>query len=203
MTSKTFQKYLNSEDDDDILKAQYVIISMRILPGKKDKDNIINLRYLYPDFRTCAAETAEQMTHLYYEQLDENIGLIASIILSSEEEGMNVILLDTRREEKLKVLENFSNYVFDRFGYPVYSYDVLMHGGELIEYNKKKIIKKCRKILNSQDKDLYKGMSEDVKKSKFKKMKKKELQNLLDSYQIIYTDDMDKGELIDLLVAYL
>ena len=60
MNSKVFQNdFLTNEEDDDILKAQYVIASARIRINRDEKvENIISAKaMLFPDAYVCSGVT--------------------------------------------------------------------------------------------------------------------------------------------------
>ena len=122
MNSKTFQDdFLSNERDKDILNAQYVLVSTRIRKGDGKYKNIIAASTtLYPNNSALMKLTEDDIRTEYFEQLDENRGLLATLILGSIEKKYNIIFLCTKNESKLKYLKYLSEYVFMEFDYPIY-----------------------------------------------------------------------------------
>ena len=209
MNSKVFQDvFLNSERDKDILHAQYVLVSTRIRK-RESKENIIIAKVLYPDSVVCCASTDEDFAERYYNQLEENKTLIATLILGSINENYNIIFLCAKCEDKnMKFLKLLSNYVYYEFGYPIYDYKLYQCGAsELIKYNKDKIVKKCNKLLqvakdNQYEKDLktQQGRKRIIKE--LKKKSKKELKKDLKKRNL-YIDGMSKKDMIDTIEDFL
>ena len=209
MTSKVFQDYfLTNERDDDILKAQYVIVSTRINSQKK-VENIVNAKaMLFPDANVCNTLTEEDFRDRYFGQLEDNEALLATLIKGSIEEGYNIIFMCTHKERKLKYLNYISSYVAIEFGYPIYEYSAYAAGITPLEkYDKKEVLKKCEKILKRcKEKDFHRKLqSSDGKKSimkEYKSMKKSELKAILKE-KGLYQKDMDKEDMLDMIETFL
>lgn len=209
MNSKVFQdNFLTNEKDQDILNAQYVLVSNRIRK-RKEHDNIISAySILFPNASTCSAITDDEFEERYYEQLNNSLAFISTLIKGSIEEKYNIIFLCTKKESKLKYLDLFSDFVYLEFGYPVYEYKKYASGASpLRKYDKDKVIKKCNKILNEVKKNSY---NNDVKTEKgrerimknYKSMKKKDLMKELKKRDL-YIEDMSKSEMLDMLEVFL
>ena len=211
MNSKVFQNdFLTNEKDDDILEAQYVVASSRIRIDREGQiDNIISAKaMLFPDAYVCSGVTADEFRSRYFEQCEKNSAFISTLIKGSIEEGYNIILLCTHKERKLKYLDYLSQYIYIEFGYPVYEYKTYSSGKyELVKYDKEKVLKKCNKILK-ETKEIQKERllsTDNGRKSilkEYKKMSKKELKKILKKRNL-YTDGMDKSEMIDTLEVFM
>ena len=211
MNSKVFQNdFLTNEDDDDILDAQYVIISARIRINRdEDVKNVISAKaILFPDSYVCAGVTDDEFRSRYFEQCDKNRVFISTLLKGSIEEGYNIILLCTHKERKLKYLKYLSEYIYMEFGYPVYEYKEYSSGKyELIPYEKEKILKKCNKILEKSKREQKERLlqSENGRKAlmkDYKKMSKKELKKILKK-RGLYTDEMSKSDMVETLSLFM
>lgn len=210
MNSKTFQDdFLSNERDKDILNAQYVLVSTRIRKGDGKYKNIIAASTtLYPNNSALMKLTEDDIRNEYFEQLDENRGLLATLILGSIEKKYNIIFLCTKNESKLKYLKYLSEYVFMEFDYPIYDYKKYSYNKiGIIEIDKNKIIQKCNKIL----KQLKKERSKELESTKsgrmklaqeFKSLSKKEMKKEL-MKRDLYIDDMSKKEMVEMFELFI
>lgn len=210
MNSKTFQDdFLSNERDKDILNAQYVLVSTRIRKGDGKYKNIIAASTtLYPNNSALMKLTEDDIRSEYFEQLDENRGLLATLILGSIEKKYNIIFLCTKNESKLKYLKYLSEYVFMEFDYPIYDYKKYSYNKiGIIEIDKNKIIQKCNKIL----KQLKKERSKEFESTKsgrmklaqeFKSLSKKEMKKEL-MKRDLYIDDMSKKEMVEMFELFI
>ncbi len=210
MNSKTFQDdFLSNERDKDILNAQYVLVSTRIRKGDGKYKNIIAASTtLYPNNSALMKLTEDDIRSEYFEQLDENRGLLATLILGSIEKKYNIIFLCTKNESKLKYLKYLSEYVFMEFDYPIYDYKKYSYNKiGIIEIDKNKIIQKCNKIL----KQLKKERSKELESTKsgrmklaqeFKSLSKKEMKKEL-MKRDLYIDDMSKKEMVEMFELFI
>ena len=210
MNSKTFQDdFLSNERDKDILNAQYVLVSTRIRKGDGKYKNIIAASTtLYPNNSALMKLTEDDIRSEYFEQLDENRGLLATLILGSIEKKYNIIFLCTKNESKLKYLKYLSEYVFMEFDYLIYDYKKYSYNKiGIIEIDKNKIIQKCNKIL----KQLKKERSKELESTKsgrmklaqeFKSLSKKEMKKEL-MKRDLYIDDMSKKEMVEMFELFI
>ena len=184
MSSKIFQDiFLNNETDDDILNTQYVIVSSRIRKkGSKNRKNIIIANaLLYPNSDVYAETLEGRMIDRYQDQLEDALPLFASLIKGSIEEGFNIVFLCTKKEYKhMPYLDWLAYYVYDKIGYPIYEYLSFVAGCKMLKYDKKKVIKKCNKILKeASDKKYLKNMmtpqGREIIRKEIDQMDKKEL----------------------------
>lgn len=209
MTSKVFQDtFLENESDKDILKASYVIVSTRIRK-KHEHDNVVSAQnVLFPDARVCSAMTDDDLRERYFDQLMANKPFLATLIKGSIEEKYNIIFLCTKKENKLKFLRYLSEFVYLEFDYPIYEYKNYANGAlKLVKYNKKKVIKKCDKILKKAKQDYYKReiKTKDGRKrvvQDFKKMDKSELKKILKKRNL-YSKGMSKGEMVEMMELFM
>lgn len=207
LNSKTFQNYfLVNERDKDILNAQYVIISTRITVRDKNNDNIVLANMLFPDAYVCESLTDEDFEDRYMEQLDDNKVFIATLIEGSIKEKFNIIFICTKNEWKLHYLEYISNYIYLKFKYPVYDYKYYCTGCKLLRYNKRKIIKKCDKILKKAQEHEAEQMHNTDKGRKvlmksYYKMSDNELKDILKENDM-YKKNMKRQDMLD-IISYL
>lgn len=210
MTSKVFQdNFLTNENDQDILDAQYVLVSSRIRRRDTKSENIISAyTMLFPAPNVCATLTTRDFKDAYYEQLSGVLPFLATLIKGSIEEGYNIIFICTKKEGKIKFLDYLSDFVYIEFEYPIYEYKKYASGAlPLRKYNKKDVLKKCNKILNNAKKENYKkelttekGRERIMKQ--YKKMSKKELKEELEKRDL-YMEGMDKSDMLDMLETFL
>lgn len=209
MDSKVFQNvFLVNERDQDILKAQYVLVSTRI--RKRDhKDNIISANsILFPNAHVCSALTDDDFHDRYMTQCNSSKPFIATLIKGSIEEGYNIIFLCTKKENKMKYLQYLSDFIFLEFGYPVYEYKLYSSGAsQLRSYKKDKILKKCNKILKEAKDTNYQKeiLTEDGRKriiKDFKSMKKSELRKNLEKRNL-YQEGMSKKDMIEMMETFM
>lgn len=142
MTSKTFRDiFLPYEHDEDILNAQYVLVSTRIRRTSNEYNNIVNAAVLYPEPEVCMAYNADTFRETYFKQLKENMMLLAILVRSSIEKNYNIIFLCTKNENKMgHYLNLISEFIYLKFGYPVYNYKEYVSGKyELVKYDKAKV----------------------------------------------------------------
>lgn len=200
MTSKVFFKeFLNNERDQDILDAQYVLISLRI-KTLGESENVLNLaNYLFPDTVSLMCNDKDAFKDIYYNQLDDNIGILATTVLGDVKGKYNAIFLCTPNEMKIPYMEAISEFIYDKFGYPMYEYEKYIYDGyKDIKINKKKVIKKCKKILGKLETENYL----DSKKCKYEdnlnklKNNKKAMKSILKT-QGLYEKGMSKSDMIE------
>ena len=208
MDSKTFRDlFLNHEKDKDILDAQYVLVSTRIRQ-RDHQENVIKATPLIPDSRVCSSTTDEDFKERYYEQLEGEKTLLATLILGSIEEGYNIIFLCSKSEGKMKHLKYISNYAYLEFGYPIYNYKLYASGAsELIEYNKDKVIKKCRKLIKIAKNNQYEKNlgSEQGRKRIIKELKKRKKSDLKKELKKrnLYSEGMSRKDMIETMEDFL
>lgn len=182
MNSKDMDLFLNNETDDDILEAQYVIVSHRIRRVGRAHDNIIQASVLFPDPGACTHLDTDEFDNSYYKQLDANKTLIAMLIRTSILQQYNIIFLCTKKEEKLgKFLEKLSRYIYNEFDYPMYNYKDFATGRvKEVSFDEAKVFKKCNDIVDvAKNKDILNKINNERKlsgkdKKTLKKLLKKE-----------------------------
>ena len=210
MNSKEFNDlYLKNEYDEDILNAQYVLVSTRILLRNGDTENIVSaMSILFPNSSACSTLNDEDFKKVYMNQLSGALPFLATLIKGSIEEGYNIIFLCTNKEDKLHYLYYLSLFIAHEFhGFPVYNYTSFVAGCKLIKYNEDKVLHKCNKILlEAHDNEFekkrktYRGREELLRR--YKKMSKAELKKLVKD-EGLYKKGMSKSELIDILEMLL
>ena len=177
MNSKDMDTFLNNESDDDILEAQYVIVSNRIRRVGTAHANIIQASVLFPNSMVACQIGTDEFRPLYFQQLDDNKTLLALLIRSVIIDKFNIIFLCTKKEEKLgKYLDLLAQYIYNEFDCPVYRYmDVAKGRVDIIDYDESKVYARCMKIIDqAKQKQLMSKITTDKKLSnKNKKVMKK------------------------------
>lgn len=201
MNSKVFEKFfLDIEDDDDILDAQYVIVSTRIRVSDRECDNIINAKSdLFPELDVCSALDEDTFRERYLKQLSKSKALIAYLIKGSIEEKFNIIFMCSKNEDKIGYLKYLAEFCLMEFGYPVYEYKRFCQNLTAdIHVNEKKVLHCVNEVLNKAKEDaVFKMKDEEVVKD-IKSLSKKQLKKQLKKLGL-YEDGMDKYTMRDLL----
>lgn len=203
MNSKVFEKvFLINEDDKDILKAQYVLVSSRVRTSKKFSNILNAYNVLYPNLESLAAPDPEIFENRYYEQLEECKALLATLIKGSIEESYNIIFMCSEKEDRIGYLKLIAKFVLEEFKYPIYEYASYAFGeSKLINYNKDTVIKKCNKCLEEAKHNNKNNDDTDNNSDKIRKLSKKKLRKKLKEIDID-PSGMDKYEMRDLVYLY-
>lgn len=210
MTSKQLGEFLECESDTTILNCQYCIVSSRIRLRSRDLSNTVNLgNILFPNQSVLVADGEEEFDERYYRQLKQHKVLLAQLVLLSEQKGDHVIFLQTKFEKKLGYMKCLRAYIRGEFGCPIYDYEffTLCTDDDFEPYNREKVIKKCKKIIEKNENKqhhealqtqegrerLIKEIEEMSKKKLVKKCKKEGL----------YREDMTKDDMILALTSFI
>lgn len=208
MKSSTFiDDFIENEDDVDILTATYVCVSTNIRRREEsaDLDIIIATRtdLLYPSNQVYISDTLESTKDAYFEQLRTNcLPCLAAMIKKSIKKGKNIILICSDSEWKIPYLKWVSEFVYDYFDYPIYSYKDFVSIEKLKEVDEKKVLKKVITILDLAKKHNLSKLNDKQKERVCKNMKKHELKELLKD-KGLYRKNMSRSEMIDMLEAFL
>lgn len=210
MDSKVFRnEFLTRERDKDILDTQYVIISTRI---RKRDSKFMNIcvynSKLYPASSVLMCKTEEDMNDEYNEQLENELVVLATLVMGCIEEGYNIVFMCTEQESKLNYLRYLSEFIYSRLGYPVYDYSLFVNGrNRIMKWDEKSVKKKCQKIIKQAKSKRFKenlktekGRKQNVKS--FSQLSKKEMKKHLKSRSLYY-DGMSKAEMIDTFEVYM
>ena len=194
MNSKEFFKlFLKHEDDKDILKCQYVLVSYRIRSGNTRK-NIVTYNGLYPNDNVITnGYDYDTFEELYVEQLKHMKSVFAILIKGAIKNNFNIIFMCSKKESKMKYLDILADYIYTEFDYPVYNYsDFVNYKVEVVKYNKKKVLKKCNKYIN---KSKFINMSDDAIIDSIRKHPKRLEKYLYKKFNIdINLSDIDSEE---------
>lgn len=210
LTSKVFRDvFLNNEKDQDILDAQYVLVSTRIM-SKGRYSNVINAKnYIFPDPDVCMAMDDDEFRSRYLNQLNKNKPFLSTLIKGSIEEGYNIIFMYTKQEDKgMKYLRYLSEFIYIEFGYPCYEYSKYASGASpLLSYNKNKVLDECNKqLIKAKEAQRVRNLSTDRGRKtvmkEYKDWSKKQLKEELKSRNI-YSKDMSKKDMLDTIELFL
>lgn len=208
MDSKTFQDvFLNNEDDDDILDTQYVIISSRIKTRKAPNNIISAYSTLYPDSGVCMSVDQEVFEDRYFNQLDENVVLIASIIKYALDDNKNIVFICSKSEKKLHFMDTLEYYIHIKFNFPIYKYKDYANGLlKEVKFDKKAVLDKCNKILKKAEKKKINKLKSTEKgrkalRKEYEEKSKKELKKILKK-KGINPDNLTKEEMLDMIDTF-
>ena len=202
MSSTTFFKlFLRNESDQDILKTQYVLGSLKIRSGGKFKNVITAPNILFPNPDVLVENVkGSGFENAYYSQLESNIAFLATIVLGSLKENFNVVFICSKKESRIKYFELLANFIYTKFKYPLYNYkDYVLNKYELIKYDPKKVLKLCKKYLKKAEKDSYveKITGGDIDVKDFKKKPKVMKRILKDNGY--YWKGMKKEDMLEMI----
>lgn len=227
MTSNIFlEKFISQEKAINVLDADYILASKRIMAGHKWSNNtIVNIFRPSPETVLCRNipivvgrddqakklklnKDNDDYVHMYYLELDRQIGMIATLIKKSIIDNRTVIILATDNEEKeLRHLKLFREFVLENFQYRIFKYDKNSKLSTISEqvYVDPEIIDLCNYYIKFAEKNRKKSLfleGEKGRRSYYSDLSKKELKKKLKKVGI--TDvSSDKAELIDYALAYL
>ena len=195
--------FLPYEKDKDILESQYVLVSSRILKRDAELENIVSAKsILYPNPEAFSASTDDKFYRLYYKQLSKQVVFFASVIKETIENNNQIIFLCTEKESRTGLFSVMEQYVWEEFSYPIYSYTEYTSNCELKDYDEKKVLKYCNKLLDkAHKKSVFQNGNEKEQSKYFKKKSKKELKKMLKKENLYY-DGMDKEEMIETIELY-
>ena len=207
MKSSTFiDDFIQNEDDIDILTASYVCVSMSI--RRKSENDLFDITlanktsFLYPSNTIFSAETIDDMRELYIEDLEEDcLPFLSVMIKKSIKKGQNFILICSDKEWKLQYLKWMAEFVYDYFGYPVYSYKDFVSIETLADFDEKAVLNKVNKILKYAKRRNLDNMSRKEKNRAYKTMKTSELKKILKDKDL-YNKNMSRSDMLDMLDAF-
>lgn len=207
MDSKVFQnEYLEIEDDKDILRTQYILVTTKIRK-RNEKNIIVGYRFFYPRNSVFEYTDEGDMKEEYFNQLDDQIPLLSTLILGSIEEKYTIVFLCTKKESKLNYLSWLAEYVETVFRYPMIDYHHYINWGDVMTYDEKQVAKTCKTVLKKSSKI-------NLEKNKRSERGRKTLERQVDSYDKkrlkkelkkrgLYSDKLTKSEMKELLLINL
>ena len=207
MKSSTFiDDFIENEDDVDILMASYICVSTNI--RRREDSELLDITIaskstlLYPSSRVFSCETIESMRDAYMEQLQEScLPFLSLMIKKSIKKGKNFILICSDKEWKIPYLKWVSEFVYDYFEYPIYSYKNFVSIEKLPDIDDDSILKRINKILEKTKRQNLDKMSSREKTRLYKEMKTSSLKKILKE-KGLYNKNMSRSEMIDMLDAF-
>lgn len=216
INSVELKHFFKNESRDVILNTNFVIVSNRITRTKVNKED--KERYEISDMikvlnnaygvgtDLLQEKSKKKRKKMYFEQLDEYKSTTASIIKASLEDAL-IVFICTEAEMKKHNFEWLQDWIYTEFDYPTYFYHEYCNIDELLPYSKKKVLKKCDKILLDESISVYnenKNSSDGrAKNLKYlKSLKKKKLQDLC-KVNKINPSNMSKEEMVESLYLIL
>lgn len=210
MDSKTFfDIYLQTEKTSTILNAQYVLVSSRIrLKDRYNIDNAITaINTLYPNNSVLYKGTIDDMREEYYDQLERNLPLLASIAVIAFKDNKTVIFLCTKNEMKLEYMKWLVSFYKFRLKIKVYDYRMIVYNIEDFEDVPRSVIKKCEKIISEKKKynRKYLFQTESGRKELHVQLKDMSVSDLKKEVKSrgLYLSGMDKDDMIEILEIFL
>lgn len=206
MNSKEFLKnFVPNNKPTTILNTQYVIISRRIKCMNKRRA-VVSANFLFPNNSILSEYTVDGDLDVFFdgyiEQLSENIPFLAALIKGVIEEKFNIVFMCTKAEEKLGYLDALRYFVESTFGFPIYQYrEDKIKKSKYEKYNKKKILKKCNKILKHAEDSQLRRMESSItgRKKLASDMSKKEMAKKLKKIGVVGVKEMSKSEMKEYL----
>jgi hypothetical protein len=211
MDSKTFESiFLNYENDEDILDAQYVLVSTRIRTNGKHSNVVNYSKQLYPDTMTFASPDSDSLRYEYYKQLKGVIDILAELVKYTIDENANVIFMCSHNEHKTKYIEYLAEFILLNFDYPVYDYAEYITGKyKLYKYDKNKCLALANKHLRKRQKRHFKSCLHSLTgiqtlRDEFndKDTKKKDFKRFLKTFNLD-DDKYTKKEMRDIIMEFL
>lgn len=211
MDSKVFQdEFIPTENEEAILAMQYVIVSTRIRLRHRNKcKNCVIANALYPDSSVFARLTPEDLKDAYFEQLEDNLPLLATLIQGAIKKEYNITFICSRKELKsAKYLKYLAEFILLKFEYPIYNYSGYINE-EYKDFviDEKKILKKCNKILKDAEEknfrsNLKTANGREVNLKNYAKRSKSSLKKELKERNL-YTPDMTKADMLEMIQLFM
>ena len=207
MNSKVFlKKYLESEEDWKILDSYYIIMSYRI--KKKPHSGIRTIQLanniLMPNTNVMSSIGRKEFVKRYKNQLSESNAFFATIIEGSIKKGYQIVILETAAESRMKHYKILQDYVWETFGYPIYTYTKYQKGYyENLAIDEETVLKRCKEEIKNADErrrrvqgnSEYQGYIAMINEYSKKKLRKE-----AERLHIILGGDESKEELLELLI---
>lgn len=207
MDSKVFaEEYLDHEYDEDILKADYLVVSARIRRRRENgwKNVSIQTNMLFPSTELLYNTSVEEFKVRYYEQLDEYRGFLAYIVNQvARHPERNVIFLCSHGEDKhVGFLYVIAEYIRENFAFPVLNYQLYIYEGKDsdLRYSKKKVKRLTEAAIEEAKLQNIHRLLQSGRRSQvmdeFKRMRRSELKKLLKK-EGLYERHMTRKDMVE------
>ena len=209
MVSDTFlNKFIK---DEDYKNFNFLLVSENIKTDKKYK-NVYVLNSLIPPANVISEFIANGNSDRYMKKYVDYLStskpstLIAVAVKLAALENSNVVLLCTKDEDEFKYLDILCQYIEHLYDVKICTYKKYKKNPEKYDLtkNKKKIAKVIKEEINKAEDSRYNSKSSYVDKSalkeKLKELSKKELKALCKQNSIDYKKDMEKKDLIKVIL---
>ena len=123
------------------------------------------------------------------------------MIKKSIKKGKNFILICSDKEWKIPYLKWVSEFVYDYFEYPIYSYKNFVSIEKLPDIDDDSILKRINKILEKTKRQNLDKMPSREKTRLYKEMKTSSLKKILKE-KGLYNKNMSRSEMLDMLDAF-
>lgn len=212
MDSETLINTFLKEEPSKLEKAQFVIVSSRIYKSNPDLESAIIANTLLFPSEECLMyyDGARGMLDKkgyrseYYKQLDENKAFLATLILGVLSYQYTIFFICSKKEMKLGYLKMLSDYIDEKFHYPVYSYKDIKKGTEVPrKYDLEEVYHICDKIVKKQRKKKIKNQCKTTRgRSMYvSEMSKDEMKKLLKKMGL-YSPHLTLSEMKEILEEF-
>lgn len=175
----------------------------------KKRGNIVSANFLFPNNSILSEYTvdgdSDEFIDAYMNQLSENMPFLATLIKGVIEEKFNIVFMCTKAEEKLGYLDALRYFVESTFHFPIYKYSKnKIEKSKYEKYDKKKLLKKCNKLLKNAEETQLKTMESTVtgRRKLASKMSKKEMAKKLKDIGVVGIKSMNKAEMKEYLEEF-
>ena len=209
MNTKTFDKIFAREDIKKISRTNFIIVSNRIRKSE-EMDAVITAKKLFPSSYLLADSRAGYdplyFKEKYWEQLDDYKLSLAIIVKNAIDEKIPIIFICTKREWSLGFMTLLSEYIEDKFEYPVIDYKkykLKKISISDIPYSPENTKKICNKVIKEEQKrkQSEKEKTPMGRKELVNSMSKDEMRMMLKRYNL-YVPGLTKSEMKDLLEEF-
>ena len=209
MNSKQFLEHFVPKNKSKIvLGTQYVIISRRI-KSMKNRKSVVTANFLYPNNSILSEYTVDSDSDAFFDayidQLSDNIPFLATLIKGVIKDKYNIVFMCTKAEEKLGYFDALRYFIESTFKFPIYTYKKdKIEKSKYDKYDKKKILKKCNKILKNAQKSQLDRMESCIegRRKLASKMSKKEMIKKLKEIGVVGIGSMSKEEMKEYLEEF-
>jgi hypothetical protein len=176
------------------------LASLKVRSGGSFENVITAANTLFPSPDVLMHDIKDDaFTQYYYDQLEENIAFLATIVLGSLKKNFNIVFLCSKKESRLKYFDIMSDFIYEKFKYPMYGYkDYVENKYELIKYDPDKVERLCKKVLKKAEKKAYTNRIKSEDDIKDLTKKPKVMKKLLKDNGY-YWKGMSKDDMIEML----
>lgn len=205
MNGETFLRDYVDEKPSVVIETQYVIVSQFIRKGGRYENSIINANnVLYPSERLLVdyKPKSKEFKKAYYEQLDESLPFIATLVKAAIEGEMTIVIMCSKKEWKRRYLRLLAKYIREKLNYPVYDYKMVIEGEQEPEaVDDLEVLKLVKQIVNdNKKKGEQKLLSGANRKDYLRTLPKKRLKKMMKKLEL--PENLSKSDMVDAIDIY-